>query len=134
MERESSPFVLANPDHVSRILESVLRWTEGDLLVWRRVEANPKRLMAYPSDKIQTPADFAARIGNRFAGVTVGYPAEAEEKNDELWLRITDGAGNQYYVEHRDAPKELRRLMRAVHRLAAAKCNQGKITPMPLFG
>lgn len=134
MERTSSDFVLRNPEVIENWLSWVIHMTEDGLLVWRRAAGNPKRLMAYPSDRIRTPADFEMLIGRRFAGVTVGYPADAEETDHEMWLRLIDGVGERYYLEYRDAPEVLRQTMKAVHSLALGRCGQGQVTPLRLYG
>ena len=128
MDKSSSDLVLCNPGLFAGLLEAVLRLTDDGLYVWRRAEGDPKRLTAWPSRLIRTPEDYEMRIGRRLAGVTVGFRAETPGTDNELMLRIIDGVGNHYYLEYRDIPAELRRLVKKVHRVAKKRCGKGRLS------
>ena len=91
--------------------------------------------MSYPSSEIKTTEDFELRVGRRLAGATVGYPVEANNNDRYLWFRLTDGVGEQHYVEYHDAPTpELKSLVKQLYAIAKAECGKGAVTSMPLYG
>ncbi len=127
--------VLDNPSLYENCIIAAMNLTEGKLLVWRKSKHNPNKFEAFPSDKIKTEQDFENQIGKKFTGITVGHPADARKIDKYLWLRITDGCGQQYYIEYRDAPTdELKILVKKIYDLASSKCNKGSITSLPLYG
>ena len=127
--------VLENPGLFEDCIASVMRLTEDGLLVWRKSQNNPNRFMSYPSSEIKTTEDFELRVGRRLAGATVGYPVEANNNDRYLWFRLTDGVGEQYYVEYHDAPTpELKSLVKQLYAIAKKKCGKGTVTSMPLCG
>jgi len=127
--------VLDNPEFFESFIQSLLRLTKDGLLVWRVSQHNPKRFESFPSSEIKTKEDFELKVGRRLAGATVGYPADTPEKDRHLWLRITDGTGQQHYVEYHDAPtSELKSLVKQLHTLAKLECGKGSVTAMTLYG
>lgn len=127
--------VLDNPSLFESVIESVMRLTKDGLLVWRKSQNNPNRFVSYPSSEIKTKQDFELRVGRRLAGATVGYPVGANNDDKYLWFKVTDGAGEQHYVEPKDAPtKELKRLVKKLYALAKAECGKGSVTSLPLYG
>ena len=127
--------VLDNPELFESSIQALIRMTKNGLLIWRVSRHNPKRVEAFPSSEIKNKEDFELRVGRRLAGATVGYPADTNEKDRYLWLRITDGTGEQHYVEYHDAPtSELKFLIKQLHKLAKSECGKGSVTPMPLYG
>lgn len=130
----TSRSVIGNPGLFESSIESLLRLTQDGLLVWRISRHNPKRFEAFPSDEIKTKEDFELRIGKRLAGATVGYPADADKKDDYLWFRLIDGVGERYYVEYHDAPTpELKSFVKQLYALAKKECGKGTVTSMPLY-
>ena len=127
--------VLNNPGLFESSIQSLIRLTKRGLLVWRVSRHNPKRVEAFPSSEIKDKEDFELRVGKRLAGATVGYPADTDEKDRYLWFRLTDGVGEQHYVEYRDAPTpELKSLVKQLYALAKKECGKGTVTSMPLYG
>jgi len=131
----TSCFVLDNPELFENSLQSLMRLSKEGLLVWRVSQHNQKRFEAFPSGEIKTKEDFEFKVGRRLAGVTVGYPTDTPEKNRHLWLRITDGTGQQHYIEYHDAPTlELKSLVKQLYNLAKSECGKGSVTAMSLCG
>ncbi len=127
--------VLDNPQLFESSIEALIRLTKEGLLVWRVSWHNPKRVEAFPSSEIKNIGDFELRVGRRLAGATVGYPADTDEKDRYLWLKITDGTGEQHYVEYHDAPTPvLKSLVKQLHALAKSECGKGPVTSMLLYG
>ena len=127
--------VLENPSLFEDCIASIMGLTKDGLLVWRKSQNNPNRFMSYPSSKIKTTEDFELRVGRRLAGATIGYPVEANNDNRYLWFRLTDGTGEQHYVEYPDAPtNELKTLVQELYATAKSECGKGAVTSLPLHG
>ena len=129
----TSYIVLENPSLFEDCIASVMRLTKDGLLVWRKSRNNPNRFVSYPSSAIKTVQDFELRIGRKLAGATIGYPVEENNNNRYLWFRLTDGVGEQHYVEYHDAPThELKSLLKELCSLAKSRCDKGTVTSLPL--
>lgn len=127
--------VLDNPGLFESAIQNLMRLTKCGLLVWRVSRHNPNRFEAFPSSEIKNREDFELRVGKRLAGVTVGYPADTDEKDRFLWFRLTDGVGEQHHVEYHDAPTpELKSFVKQLYALAKKECGKDSVTPMPLYG
>ncbi len=116
-----------SPQLMTSMIDAVMRMTDDGRLVWRRSRQNQNRFEALPSDKIVTQDDFETMIGRRLAGITVGYPVEADGDDAHLWLRFTDGAGEKHYVDKDDLP-ELLPLAKELYLFARARLDQGAVT------